>query len=138
MFAIALLITIAFTAERSHLFSKAARSILSTIFLLTVLAGHLYEFANGLYGRIPSFLGGGESQPVSLILKDENAVREKVQRIGVAFDPNMLTSNTFLLLETDESYVMLFSVVDENERVKWRTVKIARDTVSAVLYGKER
>jgi hypothetical protein len=96
----------------------------TTFALLACAAGFFYIlfFATHVYGKIPSFLGGGAAVPVSIYLKHAETGKLQQENEG-------LESGSYYLLTTTEHSFFLLRLNSK------RAIEVSRESVEAVSYG---
>jgi hypothetical protein len=119
------------TSVKGHLLSRLANIILLGSLLVGLLSLHAFIFGATLYKDIPRYYGGGRSEPVTLIFKENAEVKSFLdkEREDFHFVSNF-TEPDRLLAESQQCYIVLVRDWFEQEK----TITVQQEMIQEIRY----
>lgn len=110
--------------------------ILSFAFFVVsiLLLVHTIIFAKAFFPHIPSYLGGGSTKTVQLLLKLEDKDKQFFQSSGVEFNENSNQTKDLQLLFANENEYIFLVKSDEFPDAEGSTLSIDKDLIQGILY----
>lgn len=128
------ILAISYSMERSDFLARLIRCSIIMVVWGCYFALYINLFAHNIYGKIPSYLGGGSPKKAQLILDEEAKIKNQLESLGVVFGDNFITTNVQILSATDSEYILVIESKDVEGRVQLKGLTISKDSIEGILF----